>query len=341
VVKRPRVLFTFQPEDALRRHLTAALEPHCELLIPASTDEDVLVELAEAGVDVLLGWRVAAPLLEAAGERLRLVLNPGAGVGHLVATLKDRDDLVVLNSHGNAENTAESALALLLGLMKRIPQHDAWMRAGRWRTGDREAKSFVLRGRTVGLLGYGQIGRRIARKLSGFDVELCALRTRARDPEPPLTRVYGPGALAEFLDAVSVLFVTLPLTDTTRGLIGAEELARLGRGGLLVHLGRGKVVQEDALYEALAQGTIAGAAIDVWYDYQAEGDGTDDGQDGGKTYPYSRPFHELENVCLSPHRAASPFERLDRWDDVIANLLRFARGALDELTHRVNLRRGY
>jgi phosphoglycerate dehydrogenase-like enzyme len=99
------------------------------------------------------------------------------------------------------------------------------------------------------------------------------------------------------------------------------ELERLGSTGLLVNVARGKVVNEYDLYKALENNVIAGAAIDVWYNYHPNPDNE------GRSYPFSYPFHKLNNVILSPHRAASPFDDLERWDEVIENIERFAEGS--------------
>ena len=139
-----------------------------------------------------------------------------------------------------------------------------------------------------------------------------------------------------FLREVDVLVVAVPLTAETDGMIGADQLLLLGDHGLLVNVARGAVVDERALYEALHSRTIAGAGLDVWYEYRP--DETSD----GRKYPYDGqyPFHELDNVVLSPHRAASPFDDLRRWDEVIENVRRVADGR-EDLLNLVDLERGY
>lgn len=103
-------------------------------------------------------------------------------------------------------------------------------------------------------------------------------------------------------------------------MIGARELRLLGKDSLLVNVARGKIVNEKALYSALERNVIGGAAIDVWYNYSPAKDRK------GREYPYSHKFHNLSNIIMSPHRAASPFGDLERWDEVIENLLRLADG---------------
>jgi phosphoglycerate dehydrogenase-like enzyme len=308
------------------------------LVFPPDTGPDTLRSLA-AGADVIVGWRPDEVMLQAA-KRLKLFINPGAGVQHLLPRFSRQfreRGVVLVNGHGNACFTAQHAVALLLALTNHVVQHDRWMRQGRWRTGDTDAKSMPLCGRAVGLLGYGHVNRHVHLLLSRFDASFAVLRREwagRNDPMPtPATR-FGPAELRRFLEQVDVLVAALPETDDTRGLIGARELELLGPDGLVVNVGRGPVFDEEALYRALQQGTIRGAAIDVWYDYRPEPD-TD-----GRRYPYRLPFHELDNVVLSPHRAASPLDDLARWDEVVENIRRFAAGRMDFL-NTVDLDLGY
>ena len=136
---------------------------------------------------------------------------------------------------------------------------------------------------------------------------------------------YTPDRILEFMAAVDICIIAIPQTSETEGIIGSEELASLGKDGILVNVGRGSVVDEKALFESLQSKNITGAALDVWYNYHPDAD------DQGRIYPYNYPFHRLENVILSPHRAASPFDDLARWDEVIENLKRISAGRTDFL----------
>lgn len=304
-------LFLWDAAPELRRYLAEGL-PGIELVFDDPS--------AAARAQVIVGWRPTAELLDGA-DNLRLFINPGAGVGHLLPLFAERI-VPLANGHGNAGFVAQHAVALLLALTNKIVPHHNWMAAGRWRTGDAEAKSVGLSGKTVGLVGYGAINRLVERRLSGFHVTCQAFRRK------------HPCGLAEFLSAMDVAIVAVPLTKETEGMIGSAGLDALGPDGLLVTVARGKVIQERALYEALRDGRIAGAAIDVWYDYEPEPDVE------GRCFPYSLPFHELDNVVLSPHRAASPLDDLGRWDEVVENIRRVEAGRSDFL-NMVDTARGY
>jgi phosphoglycerate dehydrogenase-like enzyme len=124
----------------------------------------------------------------------------------------------------------------------------------------------------------------------------------------------------EFLEEIDILIIAVPETSETIGLIGHKELEVLGSSGILVNVSRGVVVDEESLYNALRDEKINTAAIDVWYDYKPTVD------EAGLKFPFHYPFHELPNILLSPHRAASPFSDLKRWNEVIENIRNFNMG---------------
>ena len=117
-------------------------------------------------------------------------------------------------------------------------------------------------------------------------------------------------------------------------MIAEEQFAMMKPSVRLINCARGGIINEDALYSTLQNRRIGGAAIDVWYEYKPDPD------DEGRKYPYHLPFHELDNLILSPHRAASPFDNLERWDEVIENLKRLAQNRTDFL-NQVDLEKEY
>lgn len=327
------VLFLWVVPQRLREYLTERLDPdRVRLVFPESAEADYLLRLADVA-DVMVGWNPTHELLTAA-PRLKLFINPGAGVQHLIEMFSALERPVPLvNGHGNSCFAAQHAVALLLALTNQVIPHHEWMSQGRWRTGDADAASIPLRGRRIGLLGYGAINRKVHQMLAGFGVRFVVMR-RSGGGVLGVDRSFGPDGLHDFLRECDVLMIAVPLTEQTKGLIGAHEFELLGPTGLLVNVGRGEVVQEEPLYVALRDGVIAGAAIDVWYDYQPAANTM------GKQYPYHFPFHELPRVVLSPHRAASPLDDLSRWDDVIDNIRRASLGSTD-FVNLVDLRAGY
>ena len=330
-----KALFIWQPHAELKAHLCDHMDRVEGLAYVFPGEDEKKITEAEPCPDaqILVGWRPELELLESLPE-LKLVLNPGAGVQHHFperAALFQARGIELCNGHGNAGFTAEHGFGMLLTLSRRMLEHDRWMREGRWRTGDKEAPARSLRGMKVGLAGYGHIGRKMATLLQAFGAEpLVMNRTGLCEDGFEAFPSSESGAFAAKADSV---IVSLPLTPQTKGMIGRDFLEQLGEDGLLVNIGRGEVVEEKALYRALVEGVISGAALDTWYEYSPEPD------EQGRKYPYMQPFHELDNVLLSPHRAASPFGDLERWEDILDNLRRFVEG--EPLRNRVDLNEGY
>jgi phosphoglycerate dehydrogenase-like enzyme len=176
-----------------------------------------------------------------------------------------------------------------------------------------------LAGQTLGIVGYGRIGRALARRARAFDMRILAIRRDvARAVGDDLDRLGGLEILHEVLREADHLVVALPLSESTRRLLGARELALMKRTAVLINVGRADVVDPDALYAALAGGRLGGAALDVWYRYPT---------DGSPTLPAREPFHELPNVLMTPHVSGWTEGMLQARARLIAdNIARAARG---------------
>jgi phosphoglycerate dehydrogenase-like enzyme len=331
-----RVLFIWKPRPELKEYLIKGMNayPDIELIFPENIKEENFLEFAPEA-DIIVGWRPTEKLLEKA-ENLKLFINPGAGVQHQIERfrrLNEERKVILVNGHGNSYFTAQHALALLLCLNNKVISHHNWLCSGKWRLGDNEAASLPLRRKTVGLLGYGAVNRKVHKFLQGFDLTFAALK-RSWKGKPEKIKTFLPDELNDFLQQIDVLIVALPHTSQTEDLIKMEQLKALGERGILIQLGRGVIINEKDLFTALKTNVIAGAGIDVWYNYNPEAD------DQGRKFPFHYPFQELDNIVLSPHRAASPFSDLERWNEVIENIKRFNYGRTDFL-NIVDLQREY
>jgi phosphoglycerate dehydrogenase-like enzyme len=309
--------------------------PEHELVFPASEEEAVLAKAAQ-GADIVVGYRLPQAVLDAA-PGLKAFLTGAAGVHHSVAeNLKGRPGVQAANSHANALDVAEHTLALALDAAKLISRGDRQMRRGDWSMRYDDVPGVLVTGKTAVFVGYGAIGRALAELLRGFRMRMIGVRT-ARTGEAPDERGVipaGPEDLDASLAAADFVFVLAPLTPKTRGLLGPSQFASMKKDAILVHVSRGPVVDEKALFEALKERRIRGAALDVWYVYpQSEAE-------YGRTWPGHFPFQELDNVVMSPHRA--PYtERMDReqWDDVVDNIRRVSAGV--PVTNPIDLEGGY
>lgn len=263
-----------------------------ELIVKPGLKGEELAD-AIAGADAVLvrsATRITRESL-ARADRLKAIGRAGVGVDTIdVDAATERGIPVLTAPAGNTISAAELTFALLLSLARRVAAADRSMKAGEW-----DKKSFTgieLYGKTLGLVGAGRIGGEVARRARAFgmrvlvhDPFLNAERARALDVET--------GTLDEVFERADVISVHVPLTDATKNLIGAAQLARMKPGVLLLNVARGGVVDESALVAALKAKQIAGAALDV---FEAE------------PLPADHPLRQLPNVVLTPHLGASTAE---------------------------------
>ena len=305
-------VFAGQIADRVR----ARIEVPCDVV--QGGEGEVLERLAD--VDVLVSMAFTHEMAGAA-PRLRLVQVPGAGLDRIDRAAL-RPETALANAYGHDVGIAEYVLGAMLALARDFCRLDASLRRGRWESvwsGTPVPLWSELAGRTLGIVGYGRIGQAVARRALAFDMEVLAIRRDASRPDPNgLSYLRGPEALDDVLGRADFLTLTLALTPDTRGLIDARALARMKPGAALINVARAEVVDEDALYEALARGALAGAALDVWYRYP---------QGPEPTPPGHRPFHTLPNVLMTPHVSGWTEGMMDSRAAVIAeNIHRVARG---------------
>jgi phosphoglycerate dehydrogenase-like enzyme len=315
-------------QDFLRKEISDA----ADLVFTEELTKETVVRTSK-GAEIIVGSRFVGPVLEASQD-VRLVQIPWAGVQNVVDAVRSSPDVLLANSHDNARATAQYAVSMLLCLLNRLVPAHMLVMEGRWVERREFPTSIGLRGKTVGILGAGHIGREVARLVSAFEVEVLGLRRRVGEMRPLFSRLFMRDELHEFLREIDALFITLPSTPETVGIIGPEELDLIGSDGYLVNVGRGELVQEEALFLALKENSIAGAAIDVWYDYEPVAD------KNGRAYPFRFPFYECDNIFLSPHRAGQTPMNPECWVDVVENINRFVAGRTD-LLNMVDLEAGY
>ena len=275
----------------------------------------------------------------AASPHLQALVIPWAGLPEAARELlPDFPAVSVHNLHHNAAQTAEMALALMLSAARRIVPADRQLRLGDWTIRYEPPPVLILEGKTALILGYGTIGQHVARVCQALGMRILAVRRHPAAPVPAgiEASVYPLVALHRLLPQADVLVITLPLTAETEGLVGLEELALLPPHGLLVNVGRGAVVDEAALYRALESGRLGAAGLDVWYRYP------ESRESRTHTFPSRFPFHELDNVVMSPHRGGafgSAYTEEARMDHLARLLNAAARG--DPIPNRIDLAQGY
>lgn len=269
-------------------------------LIKAVADCDVLVPTVTDRID--------ADIIEAAGPKLRLIANFGAGTEHIDVAAAHAKNIVVTNTPGVlTEDTADLTMALILAVPRRLVEGDRLARAGKF---DGWAPTAHLghrvRGKKLGIVGMGRIGQAVARRASAFGLSVH-YHNRRQLPEPIETALAAKywDDLDAMLKAVDIVSVNCPSTPQTRHLINADRLALMGAESYIVNTSRGDVIDEAALAHALETGKISGAGLDV---YEQE----------PRIHPQ---LLARENVILAPHIGSATFEsRREMGEKVLINI---------------------
>jgi D-2-hydroxyacid dehydrogenase (NADP+) len=297
--------------------------PRVKLWTKTELDRDP-AGLREAEVAVITGWLEQERLREA--RALRWVQTVGAGVERLLTPeIVARSELVITNASGiHAQPIAEHAFGFALMFARNLHLAAARQHEANWQSQPYRETIRTLRGKTLGVLGLGAIGTRIAQIGAAFGLRVIGLK-RTPEPVEHVSEVYGPDDLLPFLAQSDLLVNLLPLTAATRGWIGQPELAALPRGSFFINLGRGATVDTAALVEALRSGHLAGAGLDVTEP---------------EPLPSDHPLWTLPNVIITPHYSgAQPayFEELGEL--FLGNLERYLRG--EPLRNVVDKQEGY
>jgi glyoxylate reductase len=293
--ERPRIAVTVRLPAAAADLLHAAADVWVSPHERALTTAELHAAVAGAdGVVVSLGNRVDDAFLDASGPRLRVVANIGVGYDNVDVAACAARGVVVTNTPGVlTDATADLAFALVLMATRRLGEAERLVRDRRpWRFGLDFMLGTGITGKTLGIVGLGQIGAAVARRgrAAGMEIAYTGRRRAAPDLERDLEARFLP--LGELLETADVVSVHAPLTPETRHLIGAAELARMKPTAVLVNTSRGAVVDEAALVDALREGAIAAAGLDV-YEHEPE------------VHPG---LLELENVVLLPHLGSATTE---------------------------------
>jgi phosphoglycerate dehydrogenase-like enzyme len=290
------VLVLSKPAD---RHLAllAALPDETRIAVGDSAEA---FQDSAADADAVFNWSGTGALLRevlAMAPRARWVHTRSAGLDDLPLPELAAHPAVLTNGAGVfSPALGEFVLGAILYFAKDFRRLVRSQAAGVWEPFDVP----MIEGRTVGIVGYGDIGRAVATRVRAMGMRVLALKRHTPPPgsaDPLADRVYGPENLCEMLSQCDYVVIATPLTAETRGMIGAAQFAALKPDAVLVNVGRGPVVDETLLIEALSQGRIKGAALDVFHQ---------------EPLLAGHPLYRLENVLLSPHSADHTPDWLDR-----------------------------
>ncbi|HLN12859.1 MAG TPA: D-2-hydroxyacid dehydrogenase [bacterium] len=314
------------PDDSLARirgvapRIRLTSRPLTPYEPPAGMERDL------ADVEVLLSYHAAFEM--AAAPRLRWLQMGGDGVDHLRGRPVLQSDVLITNARIFDAPIAEYVIASMIAYFRAFPRMLERFQRGRvWPANQwDEYAGQDAAGKTMIIVGYGSIGRKLARIARSLDMTVLATRRSAASPvREDGVEVRPPHALRELLPGGDVVVVCLPLTDETEGSIGEAELRAMKRTAYLINIGRGKVIDEAALLRALREGWIGGAGLDVH---------------ARTPLPPDSPFFDLPNVILTPHMSGISQGYYARVTDLVCeNLRRYMTGA--PLLNVVDKQKGY
>jgi phosphoglycerate dehydrogenase-like enzyme len=313
VTDRGEVLVTWPSYDAAGAAtgaLLAAAGLHVRLAPKTGARSAAEVaRLAERAVAAIVSTDPFDRTVFAAAPRLLVIARIGVGTDSIdLDAATDEGVIVTVTPGANRETAADHAVAMILAALRRIVEHDASVRRGEWRRGE-ALTPWDVHGTVVGLVGYGGIGRAVARRLQGFGVDLLVA-------DPAVGEVPGAHStsLEDLLRRADVVSLHLPLDAATEGMIGAAELACMRPQTILVNTSRGRLVDETALAGALAGGRLRAAALDVFADEPA----------------VPRALLELRNVTLTPHIGGLSDRSIERMAEMAtASVLAALDGTID------------
>jgi phosphoglycerate dehydrogenase-like enzyme len=314
-----------------------AISPRLQLRITQGTDQAAIDAVSTADLDGLIGRTLPSDRTRTPSLRWLQVLS--AGVEHLVGERAAWPaDITLTNARGAyATSIAQYTIAAILRVAERMDLRREQQLTGRWPEGPEDAwLGDPVRGRTLVIVGYGGIGREIARLAAAHGMRVIAVKAnptvridngfRAEgtgDPDGAIPeRIVGIESLREVASEADYVSITLPITVHSRGVVSRDVLAALPGHAWLINTGRGPVVDETALADVLAAGSIGGAVLDVF---------------GEEPLPPSSPFWRLPNVVITPHVSGASSRELSQL--VAENLRRFVAG--EPLLNRVDPLRGY
>ncbi len=284
------------------------------------TEKSLISEFSRQGIMavILRGPAPFTPAVFAAAKNLKIIAKYGAGIDSVDLQSATAGGVAIMVTSGaNADAVAEHSLALMLALVRELPRFDRELRKGGWKNPHYIVRDF--RERTVGIVGYGQIGQRTARLASACGAKVVVY-SRSRAELPP--DMMWEDSLDGLLGRADIVSLHCPLTDQTRGMIGQKQLGSMKPGALLINTSRGKLIDEPALIAALKSGRLAGAGLDTYATEPPDS---------------ANPLFALPNVICTPHIASSTTGAGAQMGTIAANsIISYLRGEIYDRRNFIN-----
>ena len=312
-----KIAFHGETASAFRQGFESLVGPEHEI-VDLTDGLDLPGEVAHfESADVLVGIKLNQTMPEL--KKLRLYQAPSAGTDAIDQACLPKGS-VLCNCHGHENAIAEYVMTALLLRHVPLARADADLRQGKWTywAGRPATVRTELGQQTIGLLGYGHIAQAVAQRAKAFGMRVC-VANRSPVASDIVDQSFGLEDLKAFMGSVDVVVVCLPLASNTAGIVDKAALGAMRPGAVLINVGRGPVVDEQALFDALSNRRIGGAVIDTWYQYPTA--------DRAECAPSTLDFAGLDNVTLTPHMSGWTTGTVARRQQAIAdNIGRLVRG---------------
>jgi len=280
--------------------------------VHCTTHEDILIEIADA--DIYLGWLNRETFL--AAKNLKWIQSPSSGIDSYMTIPEVAKGDVILTSASGTHGAclAESALAMVLAFTRGIRDCILHQQKHEWTPGDIRSKLVELTGSTMGIIGFGTVGRALAKRAQIFDMRIIAVDLRPGDKPEYVSELWEMDHLPELLRQSDYVVVTVPRTPQTLDMIGSAQLAMMKPGAILIGISRGGIINQEALAEALSQKSLAAAALDVFFP---------------EPLPVDSKLWDMDNLLITPHIAGgTQFESRHIISIFCENLERLVQGRM-------------
>lgn len=314
-MEKQKIVWLQVLNPAVKAEANKALPEGFEVVFPTSStdteEHDHLIE--EADYLITQSIYVTGEQLRRA-KHLKMIQKYGIGVDKIDCKAAEELNIpVCITAGANSVPVSEMAIGLMLAVNRRIPYVDKAVRAGQWPKAEMRAQCYMLQGKTIGLVGIGNIAKQVAKRLSGFDVKEIVyydIFRLSEEKEQELHVRYVP--LDELMTVSDVISIHVPLTDETRGMISAERIGMMKPTAILINTARGFIIDQDALIDALREKKIRGAGLDAFEEEPLSADS---------------PLLALENLVLTCHHAGSVIDNvLPRAIHAYGNIEKFSHG---------------
>ncbi|WP_404432526.1 D-2-hydroxyacid dehydrogenase [Sutcliffiella horikoshii] len=298
------------------------LAPELEVIV--GKDKEIWEPYAKEA-EIVVGWKKELEELSLVeGSNLRWIQSWSAGVNSMPLTTLSENGIVLTSANGvHAYPISETIFALMLGLTRKIHTYVQQQQQKKWHHAQ---MNHEIHGRTIGIIGVGEIGKETAKIAKAFQMNVIGVRHSGK-PTDNVDEMFTPDRLHEVLPKCDYVVITLPLTDETEGMFGTEEFKRMKKTAFLINIGRGEVIVENELVQALQENVIAGAGLDVFTKEPLE---------------ENSPLWDMDSVIITPHTSGSTEHYTKRVieDIFIPNLKHFLKNEKPSI-NLVDYKKGY